>query len=238
MEAPVKREMNLYHLIKRPEAPARPVEMAATANRVPRTLLGRLMPQTHRLSTETEQEALMTETVSRPRGGKMTAIVLHTVKPTIPLMKRGGNLTHIIRSLATTCVIATMTRIDAPIIPAEIVPTGPTQGSQDTLPRTNLWTAGAQATESLTIPTLVVFIPVTVMPHLSETIALTESHEGMIILLMILLTKVLGILMTHLVAVLGQQSVLDTLNPSMGAPTPSSRANITPRIRVQVDHQL
>lgn len=51
-------------------------------------------------------------------------------------------------------------------------------------------------------------------------IALAVSYGGMIILLIILLTEDLGIMITHLVAVLGQQSVLDTPSPSMGHTNP------------------
>jgi hypothetical protein len=241
MEAPPRRVTNPYYLTERPGARARPVEMAGTVTHVQTTHLGRvlvLVPQIHNLSTETRQEVLTTETFARLHGGKMTAIVLLTVNPTIPLMKRVGNLTHITRSLAMTYVIGTMTGTDATITPAKIALTGPAQEPQGCLPRTNPWTAPAQATGSLMTLILVAFIPVTVTPHLSEMIALAVSCEGMIIMIMIRLTKVLGIMMTHLVAALGQQSVLDTPNPSMGAPIPSSRGNITPRIRVQVDHRL
>ena len=43
-------------------------------------------------------------------------------------------------------------------------------------------------------PTLVVLIPMIVMPHLLEMTALAVSYKGMSILFMILLTKVLGII--------------------------------------------
>jgi hypothetical protein len=87
-------------------------------------------------------------------------------------------------------------------------------------------------------PTLVVLIPVIVMPHLLEMTALAGFHEGTIILFMILMTKTLGIMVIHLVVVLGQQNAPGTLNPLAGAPTPSFCGILTPRTRVQVDHRL
>ncbi|KAH9008065.1 hypothetical protein EDB84DRAFT_1447186, partial [Lactarius hengduanensis] len=74
--------------------------------------------------------------------------------------------------------------------------------------------ACALATGSLMIRTLVASILVTMTSHLSETTALAVFQEGMNILYMILLTKVLGIMMIHLVAVPGQQNVLDTPRPT------------------------
>jgi hypothetical protein len=87
-------------------------------------------------------------------------------------------------------------------------------------------------------PTLVVLIPVIVMSHLLEMTALVVFYEGTIILFMILTTKVLGIMVIHLVVVLGQENAPGTPNPSAGAPTPSSCGILTPRTRVQVDHRL
>jgi hypothetical protein len=87
-------------------------------------------------------------------------------------------------------------------------------------------------------PTLVVLIPVIVMPHLLEMTALAVFYEGTTILFMILMTKVLGIMVIYLVIVLGQQNALGTLNPLAGAPIPSSCGILTPRTRVQVDHRL
>jgi len=72
----------------------------------------------------------------------------------------------------------------------------------------------------------------------SHLTALAVFYEGRITLFTILLTKVLGIMMTHLVVVLGQQSDLGTPNPTLAAPILSSCGIPTPRIRVQVDHRL
>ncbi len=85
--------------------------------------------------------------------------------------------------------------------------------------------------------TLVVPLSVTVTSHPLETTALAVFHEETIILLIILLTKDPGIMMI-LVAVLAQRNVLDIPMPSVGGPIPSARGNLTPRIRVQVDHRL
>ena len=84
--------------------------------------------------------------------------------------------------------------------------------------------------------TLVVLIPVIVMPHLLEMTALAVVYEGTIILFMILTTKALGIMVIHLVVV-GQQNARGILNPLVGAPTPSSCGILSPRTSVQVDHR-
>jgi hypothetical protein len=68
--------------------------------------------------------------------------------------------------------------------------------------------------------------------------ALAVFNEGMIILLMILLTMVLGVMMIRLVVVLEQQSVPGIPNPSMDAPIPWSCGILTHKIKVQVDHRL
>jgi hypothetical protein len=180
----------------------------------------------------------MTETFARLYDVGMTATVLLAAKPIIHLMKRGGNLIHIARSHTTTHVTATMTGTGITITQAETVLIGPPQGLQDFPQRTNLWTVRAQAIGSPMILTLVVLIPVIVMPHPLEMTAPAVLYEGMIILLMILLKKILGNMVIHLVVVLGQQSVLGTPNPSPRAPTLSYCGILTSRIRIQVDHRL
>jgi len=180
----------------------------------------------------------MIEIAAHLHGVVMTAIVLLTVKLVTLLTKRGGNLAHTSHSLAMICVTVTMTGTNATTTQAVTAMTSLPQGPQNYLLRTSLSIACAQATGSQMIQTLVASIPVTVTSHLLETTALAVFHEGMIILFMILLTKVLGIMMIYLVAVLGQQNVLDTPRPSVGGPIPSARGNLTPRIRVQVDHRL
>jgi len=179
----------------------------------------------------------MRETVTHLYDVKMTATVLLTIQSIHP-MKRGGSPTHIARSHATMRVTATMTGTGITIMQATTVLTGPPQGLQDILQMTYLWIGHAQSIGSLTNSTLVVLIPVIVMPHLLEMTALAVFYEGTIILFMILMTKVLGIMVIHLVVVLGQQNALGTLNPLAGAPTPSSCGILTPRTRVQVDHRL
>jgi hypothetical protein len=82
-------------------------------------------------------------------------------------------------------------------------------------------------------PTLVVLIPVITMSHLLlEMTALAVFYEGTIILSMILMTKVLGIMVIHLAAVLGQENALGALNALSHAPTPSYGEILTPRTRV------
>ena len=76
--------------------------------------------------------------------------------------------------------------------------------------------------------TLVVLIPVIAMPHIIEMTVLAVVYKGTII----------GIMVTHLVVVLGQQNARGTLNPLAGAPTQSSCRILSPRTRVQVDHRL
>jgi hypothetical protein len=167
----------------------------------------------------------------------MTAIVLLTIEFTIHPMKRDGSPTH---SHAMMHVTATMTGTGITIMQVTTVLTGPPQGLQDILLMTYPWIGRAQFIGSLMNPTLVVLIPVIVivMPHLLEMTALAVVHEGTIILFMILMTKILGIMVIHLVVVPGQQNALGTLNPLAGAPTPSSCGILTPRTRVQVDHRL
>jgi hypothetical protein len=144
------------------------------------------MPQTHILSTETGPEVSTTERVAHLYDVVMTATVLLSVKSTIHLMKRGGNLTHIARSHGTMHVTAMMTGTGIMNMQAKTALTGPPQGLQDFPQRTNPWTVRAQAIGSPMILTLVVLIPVIVIPHLLEMTALAVFHEGMIILLMIL----------------------------------------------------
>jgi len=196
------------------------------------------VPLTHRLSPVTGQEVLMTETVAHPHGGRMTAIVPLNDGLPIHLMKRGVNLIHIACSHAMTHVPAMMIGTSVMITQVGIVPIGLSRDPQCFLPRMNLWTVRVQATESPMTLTLAALIPVTVMPHLLEMTALAVFYEGMIILLMILLTKVLGIMMIRYVVILEQRSVPGISNPSMGAPTPWSYGILIPRIRVQVDHRL
>jgi hypothetical protein len=196
------------------------------------------MPQTHNLPIETGPEVPMTETVTRLYDVKMTATVLLTVQFIIHPMKRGGSPTHVARSHATMHVTGTMTGSGTTIMQATTVLTGQPQGLQDILQMTYPWIGRAQSIGSLMNPTLVVLTPVTVMPHLLEMTALAVVYEGTIILFMILMTKVRGIMVIHLVVVLGQQNALDTLNPLAGAPTLSSYGILTPRTRVQVDHRL
>jgi hypothetical protein len=216
--------------------------MVANMTRVPKNHPGRVLAlvlQTHNLFPETGQEVLMTEMIAHPRDERMTAIVLLIIGLIIHLMKRGEDLTLITHSHAMTHVTVTTIGIGTIIITitqAEVAPIGLSQDLQD-LPRTNLWTARAQATGSLMTLIIVALIPVTVTPHLLEMTTLAVFYEGMIILLMILLAKVLEIMMIRLVVMLEQQSVPGIPNPSMGAP-PWSRGILTPRIRVQVDHRL
>ena len=211
-------------------------------NRVPKNHPGRviaLVLQTHNLFPETGQEVLMTEMIVHPHDERMTAIVPLIIGLIIHLTKRGEDLTHITHSHAMTHVTATtIGTIIITITQAEVALIGLLQDLQD-LPRTNLWTARAQAqaTGSLMTLTIVALIPVTVTPHLLEMTALAVFCEEMIILLMILLAKVLEIMTIRLVVILEQQSVPGIPNPSMGAP-PWSRGILTPRIRVQVDHRL
>jgi hypothetical protein len=178
----------------------------------------------------------MTETVIHLYDVKMTATVLLTIQSTIHPMKRAGSPTHVARSRATMHVTATMTGTGITIMQARTVLTGLPQGLQDILQMTCLWIRRAQSIGSLMNPTLVV--PVIVMPHLLEMTALAVFYEGTTILFMIPMTKVLGIMVIHLVVVLGLQNALGTLNPLAGAPTPSSCGIFTPRTKVQVDHRL
>jgi len=238
MEVPPKRVKSLRCRIKRPGAHIQLPEMVATVTHVPTNHPGRvpvLVPQTCSLSSETGQEVSVTRTVAHLYGERMTSIVPLTIKLITRLMKRGGNLGHFVHNHAVTYVTAMMTGTDITITQAETALIGPLQDLQGLLPRTNLWTVCAQAIGSLMIPTLVAFIPVTVTSHLT---ALAVFYEGRITLFTILLTKVLGIMMTHLVVVLGQQSDLGTPNPTLAAPILSSCGIPTPRIRVQVDHRL
>jgi hypothetical protein len=227
--------------IKRPRARVQPVERVAIVTQMLTNLHGRVlaqMPQTHNLPIETGPEVPMTETVTRLYDVKMTATVLLTVQFIIHPMKRGGSPTHVARSHATMHVTGTMTGSGTTIMQATTVLTGQPQGLQDILQMTYPWIGRAQSIGSLMNPTLVVLTPVTVMPHLLEMTALAVVYEGTIILFMILMTKVRGIMVIHLVVVLGQQNALDTLNPLAGAPTLSSYGILTPRTRVQVDHRL
>jgi len=214
--------------------------MVANMTRVPRNHPGRVLAlvlQTHSLFPETGREVLMTEMIAHPHDERMTAIVPLIIGLIIHLMKRGEDLTHITHSHAMTHVTATtIGNIIITITQAEVALIGLSQDLQD-LPRTNLWTARAQATGSLMTLTIVALIPVTVTPHLLEMTTLAVFYEGMIILLMILLAKVLEIMTIRLVVILEQQSVPGIPNPSMGAP-PWSRGILTPRIRVQVDRRL
>src|SRR6266403_1587851 len=180
-------------------------------------------------------ETSITETVSHLYGVKMTATVLLTIQSIHP-MKRGGSPTHVACSHATMHVTDTMTGTGITITQVMTVLTGPPQGLQDILLMTYPWIGCAQSIGSLMNPTLVVLIPVIVMPHLLEMTALAVFYEGTIILFMIPMTKALGIMVIHLVVVLGQQNAPDTPNPLAGAPTPSFCRILTPRIRVQVDH--
>jgi len=184
----------------------------------------------------------MTETAAHPYGERMTAIVPRNIGRTIHLMKRGENLTPIARSHAMMPhVTATTIGTNDKITQAEIALIGLSRDLQDFLLRLNLWTVRARATGSLMTLTPVGPIPGTVTSHLLEMTALAVFNEGTIILLMILLTKVLGFMMTRLVVVLHQlhqQSVPGTPNPSMDAPIPWSCGILTPKIKVQVDHRL
>ena len=180
----------------------------------------------------------MTETAAHPYGERMTAIVPRIIGRTIHLMKRGENLTPIARSHAMTHVTATTIGTNDKITQAEIALIGLSRDLQDFRLRPNLWTVRARATGSLMILTLVGPIPGIVKFHLLEMTALAVFNEGTIILLMILLTKVLGVMMIRLVVVLDQQSVPGTPNPSMDAPILWSCGILTPKIKVQVDHRL
>jgi hypothetical protein len=229
--------------IKRPGARVQLVEKVVIATRMLTNHHGRVLvlipkTQTHILSPETGPKVSMTEKAAHLYDVKMTATALLAIKSTMYLMKRGGNRTHIARSHATMHVPATMTGTDITNMQVKAALTGPPQGLQDLPPRTNPWTVRAQATGSPMILTLVVLIPVIVMPHPLEMTALAALYEGMIILLMIRLTKVLGIMVIHLVVILGQQNVLGIQKPSTGAPIQSCYEILTPRIRVQVDHRL
>ena len=180
---------------------------------------------------------MMTGMIAHPHGG-MTVIVPLIIGLTIHLMRKGGDLTLNAQSHAMTHVTATMIGTIITITQAEIALIGRSQDLQDLLPRTNLWAVRAQATGSLMILTIVALIPVTVTvtPHPLEMTTLAV-YEGMIILLMILLAKVLEIMMTRLV-MLEQQSVPGIPNPLMGARAPWSHGILTPRIKVQEDHRL
>ena len=136
------------------------------------------MPQTHNLPIETGPEVSMTETFTHLCAVKMTATVLLTVQLTIHPMKRGGSPTHLAAasSHATMHVIATMTGTGITIMQAMTVLTGPPQGLQDILLMTYPWIGRAQSIGSLMNPTLVVLIPVIVMPHLLE---MTASRRGL-----------------------------------------------------------
>lgn len=180
----------------------------------------------------------MTETAAHPYGERMTAIVPRIIgRRTIHLMKRGENPTPIARSHAMTHVTATMIGTSDKITQAGIV-IGLSRDLQDFLLMSNLWTVPTRATGSLMTLTLVAPIPGTVTSHLLETTALAVFNEGTIILLMTLLTKALGVMITRLVVVLEQQSVPGILNPSTDAPIPWSCGILTPKIKVQVDHRL
>jgi hypothetical protein len=240
METPPKRVRNRRRRRRQRKslgARVQPVEMVANVTRVPKSHPGRLVLQTHNLFPETGQEVLMTEMIAHPYDERMTAIVPLIIGLIIHLMKR-GDLTHITHSHAMTHVTATTIGTIIKITQAEVALIGLPQDLQDFLPRMNLWTARTQATGSLMTLTIVALIPVTVTSHLLEMTTLAVFYDGMIILLMILLEKVLEIMMTPLVVILEQQSVPVIPNPSMGAPVPWSRGILTPRIRVQVDHRL
>jgi hypothetical protein len=232
METAQRRATTPLCQIKRPRVRVQLVEKVAVVNQMLTNHHGRvlvLIPQTHILSPETEPKVSMTEKVSHLCDVEMTATAL---------MKRGGNLTHIARSHATMRVTAMMTGTGITNTQVKTALTGPPQGLQDLPQRTNPWTVRAQATGSPMILTLVVLIPVIVMRRLLGMTTLAALYEGMIILLMIRLTKVLGIMVIHLVVILGQQNVHGTPNPSTGALTRSTCEILTPRIRVQVDHRL
>ena len=241
METPPRRVTTPLCQIKRPRARVRPVERVAIVTQMLTNLHGRVlaqMPQIHNLPIETGPKVSMTETVTHLYDVKMTATALLTLQSTIHPMKRGGSLTQVARSHATMHVTAMMTETDIMIMQATTVLTGPPQGLQDILQMTYPWIGRAQSIGSLMNPTLVVLIPVIVMPHLLEMTALAAVYEGAIILFMILMSKVLGIMVIHLVVILGQQNAHLTLNPLADAPTPSSCGILTPRTRVQVDHRL
>jgi len=237
METPLKKATTPLCQIERPQ----PAEIVVVLTQMLTNLLGRvlaLIPQTLILPPETGTEVSKTETVTHFYDVKMTVTVLLTVQSTIHPMKRGESPTHIARSHATMYVTETMTGTGITITQPTTVLTGPPQGLQDILRLTYLWIVRAQAIGSLMILTLVVFIPVIVILHLLGMIALAVFYEGTIILFMILMTRILGIMVIHLVMVLEQQNALGTLNPSTDAQTPSSCGILTPRIRVQVDHRL
>jgi hypothetical protein len=196
-----------------------------------------LVLQTHNLFPETEQGVLMTETAAHPYGERMTAIVPRIIGRTIHLMKRGENLTPIARSHAMTHVTATMIGTSDKITQAGIVISS-SRDLQDFLLRSNLWTVRTRAIGSLMTLTLVAPIPGTVTSHLLEMTALAVFNEETIILLMILLTRVLGVMIIRLVVVLEQQNVPGILNPSTDAPIPWSCGILTPKIKVRVDHRL
>jgi len=241
METPPRRATMPFCQIKRPRARVQPIGIVVIVTQMLTNLHGRvlaLMPQTHILSTETGPEAPMTETITHLHDVRMTATVLLTIQSTALPMKRGRNITHIAHSHATMHATAMMTGIGITTMRTKSALRGPPQGLQDILQMMYPWIVRARAIGSLMILTLVVLTPVIVMPHLLEMTALAVFFEGMIILFMIRMTKVLGIMVIHLVVVLGQQNVLGTPNPSAGAPTPSSCGILTPRIRVQVDHRL
>lgn len=232
--------MTPLYQIKRPRARLQLVERVAIVTQMLTNLHGRVLaqkPQTHNLPFETGPEVSMTETVTHLYDVKMTATVLLT-QSTIHPMKRGGSPTHLACSHATMHVTATMRGTGLTIMQVMTVSTGPPQGLQGILQMTYHWIGRAQSIGSLMNPTLVVLIPVIVIPHLLEMTALAVFYEGTIILFMILMTKVLGIMVIHLVVILGQQNALGTLNPLAGAPTPSSCGILTPRTRVQVDRRL
>ena len=227
--------------IETPRAHVQSVKRVAIATQMLTNLHGRVlaqMPQTHNLPIETGSELSTTETFAHQYDLEMTAIVLLTIQSTIHPMKRGGSPTQVTRSHATMHVTATMTGTGIMIMQTTTVLTGPPEGLQDILQMTYPWIGRAQSIGSLMNPTLVVLIPVIVMPHLLEMTALAVFYEGTIILFMILMTKVLGIMVIHLVVILGQQNALGSLNPLAGAPTPLSCGTLTPRTRVQVDHRL
>jgi hypothetical protein len=169
----------------------------------------------------------MTETVTHLYDVRMTATVPLITQSTIHPMKRAGSPTHVAPSHGTMRVAATMTGIGITIMQVTTVLTELPQGLQDILQMTRLWIGRAQSIGSLMNPTLVV--PVIVKPHLSERTAFAVFYEGTTILFMILMTKVVGIMVIHLV-VLGLQNALGTLNPLAGArlagsshPEPGSR---------------
>jgi hypothetical protein len=240
METPPRRATTPLCQIKRPRARVQPVERVATVIQTLTNLHGRVlaqMPQTHNLPIKTEPRVSMTETVTHLYDVKMTATVPLTTQSTIHPMKRAGSPTHVAPSHGTMHVTATMTGTGTGITIMQVttVLTELPQGLQDILQMTCLWIGRAQSIGSPMNPTLVV--PVIVKPHLLERTALAVFYEGTTIPFMILMTKVLGIMVIHLV-VLGLQNALGTLNPLAGAPTPSSCGILTPRTRVQVDHRL